>query len=71
MANNEIQRSLGRIEGSVNSLIVDLKALRKDSSYQFKDLDKRVVKVEKKQYTFIVVASLIFTGIISFFRKFI
>lgn len=71
MSNNEIQRSLGRIEGKVESLIVDLKALREGSGGRLDGLGVRVGKLEKRQYTVIVVASLIFTGIMTFFKKFL
>ena len=48
----------------------DLKATREVLENQIKDLDTRVRKIEKNQYAIIIIASLIFTAIMAFFKKF-
>jgi hypothetical protein len=64
----KIERSLGKIEGQIESLIVDVKNGRKESRARGKDLHKRidtvetdVKKLEKIQYAIITVAGLAFT----------
>jgi hypothetical protein len=64
----KIERSLGKIEGQMESLIVDVQKGRKESRARGKDLHKRidvvegdVKKLEKIQYAIITVAGLAFT----------
>lgn len=45
---------LGELAGKVDSLIVDVKAIREASGVKDKDLSKRVGNLEKKQYTLIL-----------------
>lgn len=70
MGSDDIQRSLGRIEGNVESLIADLQGLRVTLIDKTEELDKRLATVEKKQYAMLAIASIGFTSFIAVFKKF-
>ena len=70
MIQNNVERSLGRLEGKVDSLISDIKVIRRGAEHKLKELDTRVHKLEKKQYTIVIIASLTFTILISYLKKF-
>jgi hypothetical protein len=72
----KIERSLGQIEGKVDSLIVDHQNARKESRRRSKDLHKRidtveedVKKLEKIQYAIITIAGLAFSVGMAIIRK--
>jgi hypothetical protein len=68
--NEEIQRSLGRLEGKLDSLITEIKQHFEDDKKNFSSIDTRIQKVEKKiYYASGFVAALIF--IIQQFRSYI
>lgn len=71
MTQNDIQRSLGRLEGKVDSLINDVKVIRKGAEHKIDELDTRVHKLEKRQFAVIVIASGLFTASLAFFKRFI
>jgi len=50
MDDNEIQHSLGRVEGKLDSLIAEIKTHSEDDKANFTNLDTRIQKVEKKIY---------------------
>ena len=64
-------RVLGQIEGKIDSLIVDVKTVRKVSDSKIGDLSSRVSSLEKKQYSILVISSLLFTIGLSLIRKFL
>ena len=67
---NDIQRSLGRIEGKVESLISDLQELRGASLGHIAGLDLRLNTVEKKQYGVFLIAGVAFTSLVAVVKKF-
>ncbi len=71
MTNNGIERAIGRLEGKMDSLIVDLKLLREGSKGAEKDLGGRVVKLEKRQFTIVILATLFWSGMLAFAKKWI
>ncbi len=71
MSNKDIERSLGRVEGKVDSLIEDIKSLREAQGGRLGNLDKRVAGLEKRQYTILTIASGLFIGSLAFIKKFI
>jgi hypothetical protein len=71
MSINNIERSLGRIEGKVESLIVDMKDLKKASHGKIDTLGSRVATIEKKQYSVLAFAGVAFTASMIYLRKFI
>jgi hypothetical protein len=48
MVEHEIQRSLGRLEGKLDSLILEIKQHFEDDKKNFSSIDTRVQKLEKK-----------------------
>jgi hypothetical protein len=50
MAGDEIQRSLGRLEGKLDILITEIKQHFEDDKKNFSSIDTRIQKVEKKIY---------------------
>ena len=50
MDENEIQRSLGRLEGKLDSLLLEIKQHFIDDKTNFNALDSRIQKVERKIY---------------------
>lgn len=66
----EESRILGRMEGKVDSLIIDLRAIRKDSGRKIDNLGVRVANLEKKQFTIVIIASAIFTGMLAYVKRF-
>ncbi len=67
--NKNEARSIGRLEGKVDSLIVDIKGLRRASEGKIDKLEGRVAKLEKKQFTIVIMASLFFSTLLAFIRK--
>lgn len=70
MSKNNMERSIGRLEGKVDSLIVDVKRLGEVSEGKIDKLEGRVVKLEKRQYTIVIIASIAWTGLLTLFRKY-
>lgn len=66
---NNVERAIGRLEGKVDSLIEDIKILRKITIHDIAELEDRVAKLEKKQYTIITIATVLWTGAIVLARK--
>ena len=50
MGNDEIQRSLGRVEGKLDLLLTEIKQHFEDDKKNFSSIDTRIQKVEKKIY---------------------
>ena len=50
MDDNEIQRSLGRVEGKLDLLLTEIKTHFEDDKTNFSSIDTRIQKVEKKIY---------------------
>jgi hypothetical protein len=48
--NDEIHRSLGRLEGKLDILITEIKQHFEDDKKNFSSIDTRIQKVEKKIY---------------------
>ncbi len=69
MNDENLNRSIGRLEGKVDSLIVDIKSIRDTLDGRIKDLDTRVAKLEKKQFAIVVVATIIWGATLIFLRK--
>ena len=65
----ELIRAVGRLEGKMDSIIADISGLRKVAEGKVSELGTRVAKIEKKQYTVIVLASLVFTTSLAFVKK--
>lgn len=68
MNNNEL-KELGILIGQVESLIEDLKHLRKVTEGEIRDLEARVANLEKKQYTIVILATIAWTGLLVFIKK--
>lgn len=60
---NEIIRAIGRLEGKVDSLIVDIRAIE--------DHEKRIATLEKKQYGILLVGSIIGAVLLTAMRSII
>jgi hypothetical protein len=59
--NEEIQRSLGRLEGKLDSLIAEIKQYFEDDKANFSSIDTGIQKVEKKvYYDFGLIAAIAF-----------
>ncbi len=58
---NEVMRAIGRLEGKVDSLIVDMKKIP--------TLEKRVTTLEKKQYGIFLVGGVIGTILLTTFKS--
>lgn len=71
MTQNDIQRSLGRLEGKMDTLTHTINILGRGTEHKIKELDARVHKIEKKQFAVIVIASGLFTAGLAFFKRFI
>jgi|GEM_PF-6415167 len=65
----ELIRAVGNLEGKMDSIIHDIRGLREATEGKVNDLGTRVAKIEKKQYTVIVIASLVFTTSLAFVKK--
>ena len=65
----ELIRAVGRLEGKMDSIIVDISSLREATEGKVDEIGTRVAKIEKKQYTVIVLASIIFTTSLAFVKK--
>lgn len=61
--NEEIMRAIGRLEGKVDSLIVDIRVID--------DHEKRIATLEKRQYGIFLIGGIIGTTALIVFRKFI
>ena len=69
-------KDLGIVIGKIESLIVDIKGLRKASEHRDEKLgtevaliNDRVSKLEKKQFTIIVITTAIFSTALAFIKK--
>lgn len=63
--NKDIYMQIGNLEGKVDSLINDVKAIRKTSDKKIGHLSEKINNLEKKQYTLITIASGLFAILIA------
>lgn len=73
---NDIERSIGRLEGKVDSLICDIQLIRTATLSNLKELrgdlevlEEKFESVDKRQFTIITICSIVFTGILAFINK--
>ena len=64
---NEIMRAIGRLEGKVDSLIVDIK----EHTDMGINHEKRIANLEKKQYAIFLVGGIVGTAVLAFSKKII
>ncbi len=69
MDQDDIQRSLGRIEGKVESLIIDIRDLRINSTMEIASLENRIVNIEKKQFAMWTFGAAIFAGALTLLKR--
>ena len=69
MKQGKIERSLGRIEGQIDSLISDVKSIRQTAGAKTETLYKRVATLEKKQFSIIAMASVSFAVVLAYIKK--
>lgn len=67
VSNNELERSLGRIEGKLDSLADAVLEHVRDDKEAFSELKTRVSIMEKKMYTFLGAVGLII-GIFQYYK---
>lgn len=65
--NNELVRAIGRLEGKMDSLIIDIK----EHTDLATNHEKRIAHLEKKQYGIFLVGGIIGSAIMVFFKKFL
>lgn len=77
MRNEDIMRAIGNLEGKIDSIIKDIPELRHicetNRSYledRASSLGSRLNTVEKKQYTIIAIATIVFTIMMGYIKKF-
>lgn len=67
---NDFKRDFGRMEGKIDSLIIDLKLLREATDGRIGKLEEKVNSLEKRQFAILAVASVASTALGLFIRKF-
>lgn len=72
----ELNRAIGRIEGTVKQNLAIMERIEKDSKEtardnrkRFREADKRMGALEKKLYAVCVIATAVWGGALIYFRK--